>query len=74
MRTNLVKWILAAAMSIIAAKANFAQRTGTGYRKGSKAPKYPKHKPAGNKLARHAAMHRFGTMRGQVVTLEGKLA
>lgn len=65
MRTNLVKWLLAAAMSMVAARANYAQRTGTGY-KGSKALKYPKHKPTGSKLARKAAEHRFGTMRGEV--------
>ena len=65
MHSRLVDWVLAAAMSMVAARANYAERTGTGY-KGSKAPKYPKHKPAGSKLARKAAEHRFGTMRGEV--------
>lgn len=68
MRTNIVKWILAAAVSMVAARAKFNETRGTGYR-GMKAPKYPDHNPAGSKLARRAAEHRLGTMRGQVVTL-----
>jgi len=38
---------------------------------GSRTPKRPRHGLPGDKLARKAASHQLGTMRGQVVTLEG---
>lgn len=72
MKNPLVKWLLAATMAIVAAKDKFNQAHGGGFVSGKgRAPRHPDHNPAGSKLLRKAREHRFGTMRGEIVTLEG---
>lgn len=69
----------AAMMAVISAAMrenamrNFYGKAFEGH-SGSATPKRPKHNPAGSKLACKAAMHQFGTMRGQIVTLKGRSA
>ena len=69
MRTNLVKWILAAAMSMVAAKDRFVKAVGAGaYRSsryhGARSRRAAREGLRGAKLARKAAEHRLGMPRG----------
>ena len=65
MANVLTKWILAAAMSMIAAKDQFQRATGTGFHRGKTGNnKRPGRNPAASKLVRKAQETRIAISHG----------